>query len=294
MNPCSFHAATMVAVTGASGFVGSAVVRELAESGQSVVGLVRWPQTSTSYRKYDLSASLDEALLTGVDSIVHCAFVRADRGNRNAFEINVKGTLKLFERAVLQGIRFIFVSSLSAVPGARSRYGQHKLLLERLLLERGACIVRPGLVVGDGGLVRSLYDAMRRLRLIPLIDGGRQPVQCVGQRDLAAVIRLLVERRSPPASVTVAAEVPVTARRMALDLRDRFALKALPLSLPYPVMFPLVSGAEAIGLRPPISRENLLGLRSAVLQPVTDVPTTFGFTLKSWGELLSHLNFSTQ
>jgi nucleoside-diphosphate-sugar epimerase len=284
-----------VAITGATGFVGADLLDAILERGWDVVALVRHvpkaPRAGVSYHEHDLSAPVEPAILKGVDEVVHCAYVKAGRGTPDSHGQNVRGTLALESAAASRGIGFTFLSSLSAVPQARSAYGRHKLELERLMLERGATVVRPGLVVGDGGVVRAIYDTMRRTHLIPLIDGGRQPVQTIGRRDLSLTIGTLIERKQRPTSITVATAQPMTARRLALDLRRRFALTAFAVAIPSWTILPIVRGAESLGRPTPITSENILGLQSAEVQPVTDVRALLNIHLKPWGELLAGLHF---
>ena len=244
--------AGMVAVTGANGFVGRAVVQALVASGRTVLALVRSvpPAASTNpvYRTYELDVPTID-LLDGVSSVVHCAFARALPHRSGSYDRNVRGTLKLFEHAVERSCTFAFVSSLSALPGALSEYGRQKFHLERVLLERGACVIRPGLVIGDGGLVRNMLHTMSKFHVMPLVDGGRQLVQYIGLGEVASVIRILVERGLPSGSVTAAARDPITVARLGRDLRRRFGLQAFPVSMPYGFAFPIVAAAEGLGLR---------------------------------------------
>lgn len=286
----------VVGVTGASGFVGSALVRTLAETGCSVVAFARKPTgegiPNVSHRAYELAEVPALATLSGVDVVVHSAFARFDARHRNAFEVNVNGTLALFEVARSVGTRFVFISSLSAVPHARSSYGRHKLALERRLLDEGADVVRPGLVVGDGGVLRVMYETMRRFHVTVLVDGGQQPVQVIGRRDLALAVRALVAQPRAGAPTTIAGASPITARRLALDVRRRFRLVAPVVSLPFSLTYPLVAGAEAVGIQAPLSAENLLGLQASVVQPVSDIEQTLGVRMRTWDELVAELAFA--
>jgi hypothetical protein len=146
--------------------------------------------------------------------------------------------------------------------------------------------------VGDGGLARATFDAMSRTHLIPLIDGGRQPVQCVGLSDLARIVRAFVERK-PMRSITVASAQPITARRLVLGIRDRFALRALAVPVPLAVLLPAVRAAETLRVPVPLTSENLLGLQRATTQAVTDVEGLLGVRLAPWDELLRDLTFRT-
>jgi nucleoside-diphosphate-sugar epimerase len=281
-----------VAVTGAAGFLGRAVARELVAGDHAVIELVRHTRNTNDARiesrRYELDDTVGEALLDQADAVVHCAFARADRVWPDAFATNVEGTLRLFERASERNIPFLFVSSLSAVPEAPSVYGRQKFALETMLGPRGACIVRPGLLMGNGGLVAGLVETMRRRRVLPLVDGGRQPVQCVWRDDVAAIVRALVERRCPASSLTVAAEPASTVGELAYSVRRALRLRAITIRLPFSLAFAAAAVAEFAGFVPPLSTENLLGLRSARLAQPDDI-RPLGLTLLSLDEQLERL-----
>lgn len=121
-----------VLVTGATGFLGGAVVRRLAASGRAVKAAVRtdpadWTQGVTPVRVGNLDGTTDwSAALAGVDVVVHCA-ARAHVLNETAADplaefrrINTEGTLNLARQAASAGVRrLIFISSIG-VNGAET------------------------------------------------------------------------------------------------------------------------------------------------------------------------------
>ena len=182
-----------IAVTGASGFVGRAVVARLVALDKfQVIAVTRTnpanPVSGAVYRPVgDLALPTPWAQeLVGVDTVVHAAarvHIRNDRSERaiQEFErINVTPTLQLARQAAATGVRrFIFLSSIG-VNGARTSgtcgftetdephphnaYTLSKLNAERGLLEISAAtglevvIIRPPLVYGPG--VRANFAAL--------------------------------------------------------------------------------------------------------------------------------------
>ena len=212
----------MILVTGATGFVGKAVVRRLLaeDASRRVVVAVRrdnqqWPERVLPRVTGDLEPFTDWSLaLEGVAAVVHCAarvHVMADRAANPLDEfrrVNVQGTLNLARQAAATGVRrFVFVSSIKVngeatqpghpftpddVPVPLDAYGVSKMEAEKGLHEIAGqtgmevVIIRPPLVYGPG--VKANFAAMMRWlrRGIPLPLGAIH-----NQRSLVALDNLV-------------------------------------------------------------------------------------------------------
>lgn len=188
-----------VLITGANGFVGQAVSQALLQRGDSVVGVVRRPQTTVEgVREWLFDANDFEGIdqrwpvATRCDAVIHLAARVHMKRETTADPLaayratNVTGALRVAAAARRAGARrFVFVSSIKAVgessagrpiteadePAPTDPYGISKLEAERALIDYGResgleiVIVRPPLVYGPG--VRANF-----LQLMSAIANG--------------------------------------------------------------------------------------------------------------------------
>lgn len=112
-----------VVVTGASGRIGTEVVRELVRSGAKVVGVDRregpeMAQGVVTFIRADLATETDLAtVFNEVDAVVHLAAIPSPRGaERVVFGNNVLGTYRVLEAAAQGGAKCaVIASSMSAL-----------------------------------------------------------------------------------------------------------------------------------------------------------------------------------
>ena len=108
-----------ILVTGSAGYLGEALMRELAADGFDVVGLDLLDSPHTTVLGSIADRRCVRRCVAGADAIVHTATLHkphvASHGRDEFVETNVTGTLTLLEEAVAAGVgRFVFTSTTSA------------------------------------------------------------------------------------------------------------------------------------------------------------------------------------
>lgn len=204
----------IVAVTGASGFVGGHMARALARRGHAVHAFGQRPASALvapipGYRSWDVRTGLVAA--PSVDVVVHCAALVGDWGPESAYyAVNVAGT-----RAVLDtfpSARVVHMSSTSVYSDRQPRgvldetaptgdcrysaYGRTKAAAERMVLAKpDTTVLRPHMIYGPGDstlLPRVL--AARRLGTLLVPGHGRNLLSVTHIDNLADAVISAVER----------------------------------------------------------------------------------------------------
>ena len=195
---------TTLAITGATGFVGRALLDQALAAGHQVRALTRRPQPArdgVAWIEGALDRSDSLATLTdGAEAVVHVAGVVSAATRAGFVAGNVDGTRAMLAAAERAGIRrFVHVSSLSAREPALSFYGWSKAEAEALVTASPLAwsIVRPSGVYGPGDMeMRDLFRAAR-LGIALLPPPGK--VALVAVADLAQLLLTLATHDVPPA-----------------------------------------------------------------------------------------------
>ncbi len=250
-----------IGVSGATGYVGAAIVRALRNAGHTVIAFVRRPGSTD--RLFELGRAPDRAALADLDLFIHAAWDMRLSSAAEVSAINIEGSLCLLDALEAAGVpRLIFISSMSAYPGCRSVYGQAKLRIEQRVAELGGITVRPGLVYGDkpGGMTGALAALAQRFPLVPMVGRGDFVIYPCHEDDLGALLCYCCEQISPatvPQLLTAAQPRGMLFRDVVSALAGR---RVHYLPLPWKLLWLTLRTVEALGMRPRLKSDSLLGL----------------------------------
>lgn len=256
----------IIVITGANGFVGTELVNHFSGMGWHVRALVRKPQTipkkaNVTYLAYDLGSKPDDAIFKDADYLVHTAYVKEDRNHPDAVNVNIEGTTKLLAASRKHKLqKNIFMSSMSAHEEAVSGYGKQKFAIEKLFNTPDDAVIRSGLVIGNGGLIKQIVTFMRSKHVAPLIDGGDQPLQVIGVYDLARVIEaILVDNHN--GMFTIGTPEVYSYREFYLTVSRKLGIKVLIIPVPFWVPLLAIRTVNLLHLPLGVTEDNLWGLK---------------------------------
>ena len=248
-----------VAITGATGFVGSHLLERLGD--REVAVLVRDRAKATALGRDALrivrgavgdEAALD-ALVAGADVVFHVAGLVAARSEEEFLSVNRDGTAAVARACRRAGVRrLVYVSSLAVTgpseggrpvhdgtwPRPVTPYGRSKLAGEDAVRASGLehVIVRPPVVYGrrDRQLLR-LFRLARR-GVVPLIGDGSQALSLVHVSDLADALIAAATRGAAGATYHAAHRETTTQRELALAIGRAVGREPLVVRLPTPIV----------------------------------------------------------
>ncbi|QDH34019.1 NAD-dependent epimerase/dehydratase family protein [Porphyrobacter sp. YT40] len=273
--------ARRILITGATGGLGRALVREALARGTSVRATgrdstagARLAEAGAEFVRCDLAQPDADlaALLTACDSVIHAAALSASWGRAADFETaNVTATRHLLDAARVTGVgRFVFVSSPSIfarmadqtdigpddppAPSPLNAYARTKLAAERMVLAASdgglaTCAIRPRALVGDGDrVILPRLAALARRARMPLPRGGRALIELTDLRDAAWAI-CEAEARAPAIAgqaINISGGRPSAVRDLALSLAEALGERPQLVNVPLAVARPIAAVAETL------------------------------------------------
>lgn len=291
-------------LTGGSGFLGSRLIRTLARSGITVVGLDRSGRLGAEklpgaaievVRGNVLDPRTYREALASTQTVVHMAAATGRASADEHFEINFRGTKVLLEQCRQAGVeKFLFVSSIAVKFPEKSLYyyAQAKQLAEEAVQGSGLdfTIVRPTIILGRGSGPQAALSKLARLPVIPVFGKGRARVQPVFVEDLVAfIVEILEKQLSHGRTLELGGPTVLTIEDLLLEIRRAANTPmARTVHIPLRPLLALLGIAERMGVRGlPLSAGQLSSFRFDGTSEPSALHESRRATLKTVPEMLS-------
>lgn len=222
-----------IAVTGATGFIGRSVVRQLIAKKYDVQALSRSDRAISGARFVigDLgNKDALQKLATGTDTFIHIAGLTKARSLTQLLEVNADGALNAAQAAKGAGVRrFILVSSLAAREPHLSPYAKSKRAGEEAVQDYLSgtgvelIIVRPPAILGPGDDATAPMLNILKRGFLPAPAGKAKKNSRMSFVYVDDMARYLIEQIEGDAAQGVLAPHGETAQSSWQDLADSAA-----------------------------------------------------------------------
>ena len=252
-----------VFITGIRGFIAGRLSLFLQDKGYTVSGSTSRtgePMGSQPVGErvshHKLGEPVDKAMFEGIDIVIHCAH----DFQKGALKKNVEGTIAIAEAADKQGVgKQMFISSLSSRSDAQSEYGKAKFEIELYFKRNKGIIVRPGTVMGSGGIFGKMVRLVRRSPVVPLLDGGNSQMYVIGVDDLCRSIYQVIKAADNTVEYNLYYPERVTLKEILFAVRRLSGRHTLFIPVPASCLILPLSVLAALGIKLPVDIENLRG-----------------------------------
>lgn len=264
----------MIVVTGGSGYVGSHIIRRLANAGREVRALVRdRRRAEREARLNGLSVDWVEADVTRPDSlseafsgatiVIHTVAIAIERPGRTYERINVEGTANVLSAAKSAGARrFINMSQLGAQPNLPYRFLASKGKAQEWVAESGLdwTAFRPSVIWGPEDEFANTFARLAQLTplIFPIVGDGQSKFEPVWIEDVVTCVEKALDDKS-----TFKREFELGGPEvLTLEQIERRTLSALRarrafVRFPIPLIRVVVTLMERLLPAPPVTRSLL-------------------------------------
>jgi len=261
----------MILVTGASGYVGSHIVKKLVEAGKPVRALVHNPgRAKLEGRLSGLDIEWVEGDVTrpetlkdaldGVTTVVHTVAIAIEKGGRKYETINFQGTVNIVEAAKEAGIRrFINMSQLGAAADLPYRFLASKGAAQDVVARSGLdwTALRPSVIWGPEDEFANTFARLVPITpiIFPIIGDENAKFQSIWVEDVATVVLKVLEDNT-----TIGVEYEIGGPEiLTLEEIERRTLKAIGarrimVRFPLPLLRVIVALIETLLPAPPVTR----------------------------------------
>lgn len=286
----------LIFIAGATGFVGSHLVRAVKEKGSHKLRcLLRNPKKAPLCMGFEtVGGSLSlipPRAMEGVDMVVHLVgIIREEKGGDTFESVHVRGTENLVNAAIKAGVRrFFYQSALGASIKSASGYLKSKAEAEEIVKDSGIpyTIFRPSLILGEGdGFTKQILELIKLSPVVPIAGDGKSLFQPLYIGDWVKCFMGVLDKPSESLNRTFELGGPeqISFNGLIDAYMDVLGLRRKTLHIPLGIVkagIDLLGVAQAAGLKskriPPVTKEQLALLSEDNITELDSVKKHFGF-----------------
>ncbi len=264
----------MILVTGASGYVGSHIVRRLVEAGKPVrVMVYNRERALRENRLAGLPVEMVEGDVTrpdtlsgalqGVTAVVHTVAIAIEKGGRSYEQVNYQGTVNLVDACLKAGVkRFINISQLGADENLPYRFlaskGKAQAYVAASKLDWTA--LRPSVIWGPEDEFANTFARLVPLTpiIFPIIGDENSKFQPVWVGDVAtAVLKVLDDPATIHQEYELGGPEVLTLKEIEQRTLQAIGAKRIMMPVPLPIIKVVVTLMEWLLPAPPVTRSLL-------------------------------------
>jgi nucleoside-diphosphate-sugar epimerase len=268
-----------ILVTGATGFIGTAIVKELKAQGHEVTALARKTSKIDGLKNENIPIvygdindpeSLKRAF-QGQQAVVHTAAYVSDWGTKKDYIRGIyQGTQNVLEALVAAGVRrLIFFSSVVVFGGAANVainetfplkpmvgwYTKAKIMAENMIQDYiqkkllDITIVHPPWVYGEGDrtFIPAMVQAIKGGYMMFFRSGGRHAIEINYVGNIAAAVAFMIDNPATYGERYILADDPkITFREFVNTVAKKLGRPEVRVSLPYPLAYLTAACMEAL------------------------------------------------
>jgi uncharacterized protein YbjT (DUF2867 family) len=294
----------MILLTGATGYVGSAMLPYLVRSGQPIRALIhkqskagRLPEGVEAVRgSVSDAASLDNAM-QGVDTVVHLVAVNKNKGGLTMESINHQGTVNVVNAAKKAGVRqFVHMHGIGLKSGMKQEFANSKGLGADAVRASGIpyVMISPSVIFGQGDeFVNNLADLYKKwfypFAIIP--GSGQATFAPIWKEDVARVFASVVGDfdRYVGKEYEIGGAENLSLNQMMQLIKGKLGTRKPALHMPLLLVKPAVVVMNAVLPKPPVT-PGLLDLLGIDNTPHPNAITTvFGIEPRRFAEGIDYI-----
>ena len=293
----------VVLVTGATGFIGRAVVGELLKHNYAVRCLVRTPGSERMFS--DRSVEIyygdirDENSIVsachGVEFVINLVSTISPSRGSDMFSTNVVGVTKLVSAIESSGSvkHLVHVSVLGANDNPRERYFFSKWKGEQEIkrTRTSYTILRPSVITGASDRFSNLLGSLVRLfPVVPVVGHGRNRIQPMVVEDFAYCIVASLGRNDLEGKIIeIGGDLYLSINEMIDCISDAMGMRRIKIHFPLWVSGLFCSLMNIFMTKPLLNRELARMLSNRNVTDIGVAKSVFGITPKAFSEGIHHL-----